>query len=226
LTGGYTGLYPRSQLDFGSKATALLAGMRWRNDGDRWEPVAEALPRARLLAKNRVTSNVNADLLSTDITIESLTAHKLNIGGTPGVARVLVERPNRFEIETSSDGPQLLVLTSRYHPAWRAVVDGSIEKPIAVYGDFLGVVVESGTHHVTLAFAPASVRAGAELTLLGLFLTIGAAAGIRKMDLLQPQPGGVRRERARLQPDPADARTTGSTASPGRCSDAAGPGDC
>ena len=92
--------------------------------------MAEALPRARLLAKGRVSSNIAVNLPSIDVATESLTAQELNIGGTPGVARVLVDRPNRFEIETSSDGRQLLVLTSRYHPAWRAVVDGSSEKPI------------------------------------------------------------------------------------------------
>ena len=51
---------------------------------------------------------------------------------------------------------------------------------------FLGLVVEPGTHHVTLEFAPASVRAGAQLTALGLLLTIAVAAGIRKMGLLRP----------------------------------------
>jgi hypothetical protein len=186
LSSGYTGLYPQSQLDFGKETTALLAGVRWRSDGDHWQPMAEALARTRLLAKGRVTSNAAADLSSTDITTEALTAHELNIGGTPGVARVLVERPGRFEIETSSDGRQLLVLTSRYHPAWRAVVDGAGEKPIAVYGDFLGLVVEPGTHHVTLEFAPASVRTGAELSALGVLLTIGAAAAIRRLGLLRP----------------------------------------
>ena len=186
LSEGNTGLYPQSQLDLGGKTTALLEGMRWRRNGDGWESVAEALPRVRLLAKGRVISNLALDLPSIDLTSESLTGHELNIGGTPGVARVLVDRPGRFEIATSSDGRQLLVLTSRYHSGWRAVVDGASAKPIAVYGDFLGLVVEPGTHHVTLEFAPASVRAGAELTALGLLLTIAVAAGIRRMGLLRP----------------------------------------
>ena len=185
LSTGYTGLYPQSQLDFRDKTAELLAGIGWRGDGDRWEPVTDALPRARLLAKGRVSSNIAADLPSIDITTESLTAEELSIGGTPGVVRVLVDRPNRFEIETSSDGRQLLVLTSRYHPAWRAVVDGSSENPIAVYGDFLGLVVEPGAHRVTLEFAPASVRTGAQLTALGLLLTIAGAAVIRRMGLLR-----------------------------------------
>jgi hypothetical protein len=144
------------------------------------------LPRARLLAKGRVSSNIAVDLPSIDVGTESLTAQELNIGGTPGVARVLVDRPDRFEIETSSDSRQLLVLTSRYHPAWRAVVEGSSEKPIAVYGDFLGLVVEAGAHHVMLDFAPASVSTGAQLTALGLLLTIAAAAVIRRTGALRP----------------------------------------
>ena len=148
--------------------------------------MTEALPRARLLAKGRVIANLATDLSSIDITQESLTAHELNLGGTPGVVRVLVDRPNRFELETSSDGRQVLVLTSRYHPAWRAVVDGSSQQPIAVYGDFLGLVVEPGTHQVTLEFAPDSVRVGAQLTALGLLLTVAGAATIRRTGLLRP----------------------------------------
>jgi hypothetical protein len=146
--------------------------------------VAEALPRARLLAKGRVISNLAADLRSLDVATESLTAEALDIGGTPGVVRMLVDRPGRIETETSSDGRQLLVLSSRYHSAWRATVDGSSAKPIAVYGDFLGLVVEPGIHHVTLEFAPASVRAGAQLSALGVLLTVAAAAGIVRTDLL------------------------------------------
>ena len=188
LTTGYTGLYPQSQLDFRDKTTELLAGIRWRGDGDRWEPVAEALPRARLLAKGRVSSNIAVDLPSIDVTTESLTAQELNIGGTPGVARVLVDRPNRFEIETSSDGLAA------------ARVDLSVSPGVArrgrrlereadggCYGDFLGLVVEAGAHHVTLEFAPASVKTGAQLTALGLLLTIAVAAVIRRTGALRPQ---------------------------------------
>jgi hypothetical protein len=184
LSNGNTGLYPRSQLELGDKMTELLEGIRWRRNQDGWEPVAEALPRARLLAKGRVISNLAADLRSLDVATESLTAEALDIGGTPGVVRMLVDRPGRIETETSSDGRQLLVLSSRYHSAWRATVDGSSAKPIAVYGDFLGLVVEPGIHHVTLEFAPASVRAGAQLSALGVLLTVAAAAGIVRTDLL------------------------------------------
>ena len=68
LVGGYTGLYQQSQLDVGNKTTQLLAGIRWRGDGDDWEPVTEALPRARLLAKGRVIADLATDLSSIDIT--------------------------------------------------------------------------------------------------------------------------------------------------------------
>ena len=185
LTFGYTGLYPQSKLAVGNKTTELLAGIRWRGDGDRWERVTEALPRARLLAKGRVISNLAIDMASIDVSTESLTTQELNLRGTPGLAKVLVDRPNRFEIETSSNGRQLLVLTSRYHPAWRAVVDGAHQTPIAVYGDFLGLVVEAGTHHVSLEFSPTSVKVGAQITALGLLITFAAAICISRMGLLR-----------------------------------------
>jgi hypothetical protein len=40
-----------------------------------------------------------------------------------------------------------------------------------VFGDYLGCVVEGGTHEVTFRFAPASARAGLWLTFVGLALT-------------------------------------------------------
>ena len=80
LSNGNTGLYPQSQLDLGHETTALFEGMRWRRDGDGWEAVAEPLPRARLLAKGRVISNLAVDLRSIDVVTESLTGARTESG--------------------------------------------------------------------------------------------------------------------------------------------------
>jgi len=60
------------------------------------------------------------------------------------------------------------VLTERFHEGWRAR-DGEREYPVLrVYGDYVGCVIDAGTHRVTFTFAPASARIGLWLTIAGL----------------------------------------------------------
>ena len=68
-------------------------------------------------------------------------------------------RPRRFE-------PNLQTV--------RAVVDGAHVDPILVHGDFLGVPVPAGAHHVVVEFAPASFTRGWQISLFGVLLTAGA----------------------------------------------------
>ncbi len=124
LTTGYTGLYPRSTLDFAEPETQRLAGIRWRGDGDHWQLVEGALPRARLLAATRVSQNAAADLPTVDVRETALVDHAVALSGEPGTATMIAERPGRFEIRTSTTGRQLLVLTERFHRGWRATIDG------------------------------------------------------------------------------------------------------
>ena len=75
-------------------------------------------------------------------------------------------------LETSASSRQLLVLTERFHSGWRAKEDDASRDAVRVYGDFLGCVVEAGTHRVTFAFAPDSARQGLQFSLAGLSLTV------------------------------------------------------
>ena len=70
----------------------------------------------------------------------------------------------------------MLVLTERFHPGWR-VSDSADEssrrdrgrdsRPMRVYGDFIGYVVDAGVHRLTFVFAPASFREGLWMSGLG-----------------------------------------------------------
>ena len=187
LTSGYTGLYPRSTLDFASPTTELLAGIRWRGDGDRWQRVDHPLPRARMIATARVSQDAAADLPTIDVRDVALVDRELALSGRPGSATVIAERPGRFEIETSSTGRQLLVVSERFHRGWRTTIDGKPAEAIPVYGDFLGTLVESGEHLVRLEFAPGSVTLGWRLSAAGLILTMFTAVVIHRGALLRPR---------------------------------------
>ena len=77
-----------------------------------------------------------------------------------------------MELETSASGRQLLLVTERFHSGWSVKADGARRDIVRVYGDFLGCVVEPGTHRVTFAFAPDSARQGLRLSLAGLSLAV------------------------------------------------------
>jgi hypothetical protein len=186
LTNGYTGLYPQTSQDFGNPTIERLAGIRWRGDGDRWQAVPDALPRARLVSSARVSASPGGDLATIDVTQVALVERDLHLSGEPGSARLLSERPGRFDVETASSGRQLLIVTERFHPAWRVTVDGAQAETVRVYGDFLGAVVEPGTHQVSVRFAPRSVTLGRQLTILGLVLTALGALAIDRRGWLSP----------------------------------------
>ena len=185
LTAGYTGLYPRSVLDFANPITQRLAGIRWRGDGDLWQRVDDALPRARLVAEARLSLDAAADLSTIDVRHVALVDRAVALSGAPGSATVIDEQPGRFEIETSSTGRQLLVLSERFHRGWRTAIDGKPAEAIPVYGDFLGTLVESGEHVVEFEFAPRSVTLGWRLSASGLILTILTAAAIDRGGMLK-----------------------------------------
>ena len=185
LTNGYTGLYSQSRMDFGNPQTERLAGITWRGDGDRWHRVDDALPRARLASEARVSTNPQADIMTIDIRHTALVEQPLELKGPPGTAHVVLERPGLFEVETTAAGRQLLILTERFHHGWQVTVDDVPQPPVRVDGDFLGCIVEAGTHRVVLEFAPRSVTDGLRLTIAGLFLTVLAAITIERRGWLR-----------------------------------------
>jgi hypothetical protein len=92
--------------------------------------------------------------------------------GEPGRAEVLRERPGHLVVETDALHPQLLVLTERFHPGWRILMDGDAVPVTRMYGEYLGCVVPAGRHRVSFVFAPASARQGLWLTTAGLTITL------------------------------------------------------
>ena len=64
----------------------------------------------------------------------------------------------------------MVVMSDTWYPGWTAMVDGKPAELLEVYGALRGVVVDKGSHRVSMVFRPWSVYLGAALTLLGLVL--------------------------------------------------------
>ena len=173
ISTGLVPLVPAAVLKFDDPATQRVAGVRWRPHGSDWIDLTDRMPRARLLAAAQQSGDIARDMSRIDVAESALVSQPVGeLSGSPGDAVVVTDRPGRIVVRTSSPGRQLLAITERFHPGWRAVEDGHECPPIAVYGDFLGCVVSPGRHDVTFSFAPESVRKGLRLTLAGLLSTI------------------------------------------------------
>ena len=104
------------------------------------------------------------------------------IEGSPGkgfvVARIAEERPERVVAEVSSDAAGILVLTDVSYPGWKARADGNPAEILLADGVFRGVALPAGSHRVEFVYRPASVIAGAALSIAGLlFCLLLARAG-------------------------------------------------
>lgn len=75
----------------------------------------------------------------------------------------------------------LVVLAETMFPGWEAWVDGKPARIWEAYGAMRSVVVERGSHQVSMRYRPRSVYTGAALTFLGLAVTaLVCVAGWRK----------------------------------------------
>ncbi|MBX6313746.1 MAG: YfhO family protein, partial [Isosphaeraceae bacterium] len=176
------------------------------------------LPRARLVSRTQVSQRPGLDLDAIDPQAVALIDRPLRcplLGGVPGMATIIVDRPGRIRVATSAASRQLLVLAESYHEGWQARCDGQERPVVRVYGDFLGCPVEPGRHLVEFRFRPRSLVLGWRLSalaalLMAAWLVLGlrhrAAASPRRLILLLA---------GRLwRPDPSSAPST--PRSPGR----------
>jgi hypothetical protein len=170
---GYAGLEPRQRLDYALPSAQRLAGVGWVWEADangrrQWRRVNDPLPRVRLVsaAVRQATDQVVPESIAV---VEEDVALG---GGTPGVARLMNDRPGRVTIDTEAPARQLLVVAESFHEGWQARVNGRDAPVVRVNGDFLGCVVGPGRETVELVFRPVSRRVGGWLSGCGLGLLV------------------------------------------------------
>jgi hypothetical protein len=81
--------------------------------------------------------------------------------------------PDRIGVEAQLPKAGTLILSEIWYPGWQAKVDG-LTRPVERIGGILrGVQLDSGSHRVVLVYAPATVRWGKRLSLVGIMIVIG-----------------------------------------------------
>ena len=149
---------------------------------------ARALPRAWVVGSQRVVTGDEATLRAIgasdfDPRREAIVGSSIAglSGGTGGEATIVRYEPEQVEIDATSRGAGLLVLSDLHYPGWKAEVDGhevDIERV-----DYLlrGVPLEDGKHRVEFRYEPATWRVASILTIAGLAALLAlVAVGLRR----------------------------------------------
>lgn len=91
-------------------------------------------------------------------------------GRATETVRIVRRDPEEVVVSVTAASPALLVLVETHFPGWRVRIGDAPAELVRADYAFRGVVVPAGTSEVTFTYAPASVRRGAALGLLGLVL--------------------------------------------------------
>lgn len=138
---------------------------------DDWLPRARVVPRAEVEPDDvRALSRLRDpgfDAAGTVLLSES-PADAPATGAPPGASgpvRILVDEPDRVQVEVAGSSGGYLVLADTYFPGWRALVDG-VERPIVRANlAFRAVPLRAGDAVVSFEYRPLSVRVGLVVTL-------------------------------------------------------------
>lgn len=89
---------------------------------------------------------------------------------------------NRFEIETQTSSPSLLVLTQNFHHHWRAWIDDKKAMTYKINISFMGTPLPSGKHTVVFKFYPTNTLKAiwVMLAMIALLIIIGTVSLIRQ----------------------------------------------
>lgn len=170
----FVALAPARELPLSTDAALRVAGVQWVNEPpEGWRQVSKPAARVRVVREAAVADDVAVALKSIDIERTVVVREPLPpLTSTAAAVRLISDEPGRIIVEASTDGTTLLATTEAYDDGWIARREDRTLTTLRIYGDYLGVLLEPGTYAVTLTFEPASMRAGALASSLGLILTI------------------------------------------------------
>ena len=178
LATGYVALYPATHFHLSSTISRALSGTGWEFTIDhRRVPMPDPVPRARLLDRVRVSSDMSRDWSTVDLHEAALLDHDVGaLSGPPGTVTIVSDRPGHIVADIDAPGRQLLSISERHHPGWSATSEGSAIETVAVHGDFLGAIVPPGRHRIAFDFLPRSFVVGRRISVAGAAALVAAVA--------------------------------------------------
>jgi hypothetical protein len=147
------------------------------------------LPRARLVGSAVIEPDDEralARLQDADVSRSRrvvLAAGESREGGAAdiGSARIVLDRPDRIDVQIDAAAPGWLVLNDTFFPGWIARVDGQPRAIERANLAFRAVAVRPGERTVEFRYEPLSHRAGAIVSLLAtLALGVGCLVSRRR----------------------------------------------
>ncbi len=139
----------------------------WQHDNWHGLEYTKALPRVFLANKIYIENNEQkiVDLLfdnnfdlSTNIVLEEKPSEIISSSASESLVKITRYEPQRVEITTKTDKPQMLFLSDNYYPGWNAYVDNKETKIYRANYTFRSVVLPAGKHTVQFLYQPLSFR--------------------------------------------------------------------
>jgi hypothetical protein len=139
-----------------------------------------AMGRAWLVPQPRIVADSLADLAAPSfdprqmVLLTSPVAEAQTSKGAVGVVESLQDSPNAVTIRAASESGGFLVLADTLYPGWQATLDGQPAEILRANHTFRAVTFPPGEHIVVFRYLPLSFQVGAAVSLLTLFVTVGA----------------------------------------------------
>jgi hypothetical protein len=201
---GYAGLEPARLLDYRQRNALRVAGVsavgseapvedrsELGSDADGWLILPDPLTRARIVRRFLPSEDPAHDIALIDVddavliqkedgaTVEEHVGTEGPSTNETETAHAAIDSPGRIVFESESPAPAILVLTESYHAGWTASIDGRLQRPLRLNGDFLGCLVPAGRSTVEFRFVPASLHYGRLISVFGLGLMVMLLAASR-----------------------------------------------
>jgi hypothetical protein len=139
-----------------------------------------ALGRAWVVPRSRVVGDSLAALAAPAfdprqvVLLTSPIAEAQTTKGTVGTVESLQDSPNAVTIRAASESGGFLVLADTFYPGWHVTLDGQPAEVLRANYTFRAVALPPGEHTIVFRYLPLSFQAGAVVSLLTLFVTVGA----------------------------------------------------
>ncbi len=112
--------------------------------------------------------------------IESAERPAADAPARPSPAQVISRTETEVTVEVDAEAAGQLILNDTYYPGWIAEVDGESAEIRPANAAFRAVEVPAGRHEVRFSYRPASVLAGALMSLVALLLLMGGLLLFRR----------------------------------------------